>query len=320
MYLSKKSFVAILSVLLFAACASEDEKKERRENSLDVSGGYKTSIASGSEMDLQFEIKNESGRHDIVINLERFSPLTAKEKNFLKAKNIDSQFVSNYFGNRMILGQGYKSLQLDGGENISSDFGESSEFFVCTESVQYNAEYSVYYCLNGKVRKKEKMMRGNLVLRTTRREQKVENGQTVISYSLEQAESYFQSDLQQVFYKQYLGAWSGETYSLLADVNASQFQKLQIVEVGEDSFLSSFSQKIVFLGEEYLLDVSQNTQSLDLLRLSEYPAIEVVYMSKSGKKMVLFAQIWSLGELTGSVVWVDGTTLIDVAIIRLKKD
>lgn len=321
MHLSKNFFVAILSVLFITACASEEEKKERRENSLDISGGYKTSVSGGSQLDMQFEIKNESGRHDIIVNLERYSGLTAREKNILASQKIGLDFVTNQFIARpLILGQGYTSLQLDGGENISSDFGESSEFFVCTNAVRYNAEYEVYYCLNGTVRKKEKIMHGKLVLRTRRTQKVIENGQNVTKVSWTETESMFQSNLEQVFYKQYLGAWSGEGYSLLSDINLNQFEKLQILEVGENNFLTSFTQNIFYQGEEYSLDVNKNIQNIDLLKLSDYPSLEVTYVSKSGRRIMLFAQIWSLGELTGTVVWVDGTTVIDVATIRLKKD
>lgn len=321
MRLSGKSFAAILAVLLITACASEEEKKERRENSLDISGGYKTSISSGSEIDMQFEIKNENGRHDIVVNLERFSGLTAREKNFLSTKNISSDFVTNQFIARpIILGQGYSSLQLDGGENISTDFGESSEFFVCTKSTKYNVEYVLIYCLNGTVRKKEKIMNGKLVLRTQRTQKVIENGQNVTKISIEETEAGFQSNLEQVFYKQYLCSWSGEGYSLLSDINVNQFEKLQLIEVGDSNFLTSFTQNIQYQGEEYSIDVNKNIQSIDLLKQPDYPSVEVTYLSKSGKRIMLFAQIWSLGELTGTVVWVDGTTVIDIATIRLKKD
>ncbi len=54
---SFKYCMVFVSLLFLTACASEEEKKERRENSFDISGEYKATVDAGSQVDLQFEIK-----------------------------------------------------------------------------------------------------------------------------------------------------------------------------------------------------------------------------------------------------------------------
>ncbi len=95
-----KIFIGILSVFLMSACASEEEKRERQENAYDISGDYKVSQSAGSEIDMNLSIHNESGRHDILINLERLGAMSSKEISLLKAQGINPTMVANHFTNK----------------------------------------------------------------------------------------------------------------------------------------------------------------------------------------------------------------------------
>lgn len=313
-----KLFALILSLMFVIACASEEEKKERRENSYDISGQYKSTVAAGSQVDMQFEIKNESGRHDIVISAIRVGEMTPQEIQLLTKHNINVEVVKNHFKNPIILGQGFADIQLDGGENISTDFGKSSEFYVCTQRLKYNQEYEVSYCMQGRITKADKKMIGKLVLKLTRAQTVVEKGVPKKQYTVLNVDMAFQSTAHQVFYRQYLGSWSGDSFSLLNGVTTSQLEKLDIQQRGSDAYQVKLKANISFEYESFELQ-SESVDSLTNL-MAEYPSVVTSYVAPSGRRLVLFAQIWSLGNLTGTWVLLDGDAVSDVATVRLKKD
>lgn len=315
-----KVFAMVFGFMILVSCASEAEKKERRENSLDISGQYKATVDAGSQLDLQFEIKNESGRHDIVITAMRNGELTPQETQLLTRQNINPETVRNYFKNPLILGKGYSNLQLDGGENISEDLGETSQFMVCSNTLRYNQEYIVYYCMDGKISKNEKKMEGKLSLEWHRSRKVVKDGKTVDEFTSDQVDLKYRSDANQVFYKQYFGSWSGDSFSLLSGFATKQLQTLEIRESANEKYLVKFAGSINYNGESYVFQDQESLFDVAELMVSEYPAIETTYVSPSGRKLVLIAQIWSLGDLTGTLVQVDGSNLYEIATIRLKKD
>ncbi len=309
--------------LLTVACTSEKEKEERRENAFDVSGFYKTSQSSGSTVDMNFEIHNESGRHDIVSNLERTSDFTDQERQLLVAQGLDADKIFAHFRGSLVLGKGYNSGHLEGGENVSRDFGESSEFFVCTPTYKYDAEYSLAYCLSGLVKKKDKVVDGGLSLRWMRSRKVTVEGEERTEYSADQVELKYHSDISLIFYKQYLGAWSGEVFPLANDFATQVFERLSLTELPDGaSFSAQLSQasSFVYQNETYNYDSTASKGDISLLKESDYPAVQIVLRSESGKRIVLFGQLWSLGDFTGSITLIDGANQKDLATFRLKKD
>ncbi|MGE0528927.1 MAG: hypothetical protein AB7P49_17820, partial [Bdellovibrionales bacterium] len=311
----------VLSMVL-AACASDAEKQERRENAFDVSGSYKATRASGSDLDIGFEIANESGRHDIVIRLERLSPVTDKEREFLTSAGLDADRVFKHFGSHLELGRGYDKKHLEGGENVSDSFGESTRFFVCTPEFQYDAEYRLLYCLGGSISKKDKNMDGRLELRWIRERKVTIDGKAGKEISAANMELKFRSDVSQVFYKQYLGHWSGDIFQLREDFDISSFGTLVLVQnFSSDTYVVQPKRETIpYRGESYTYDSKASQFSIEDLKRPSYPAVQAVFQGPHGKRIVLFGQIWSLGNLTGNIVLIESEKQTDLATFRHKKD
>lgn len=315
-------FLTLTSLLyLLSGCASEAEKKERRENAFDVSGGYKVRQSSGSELDMDFVIENESGRHDILVSLERLSERTQKEKGFLSQHGLDPMSVDSLFGPSLELGRGYHP-EFEGGENISKDFGASSEFFVCTPKQSPMMDVWLSYCLSGKIQKQQRKMNGDLSLHWLKKEVKKDpEGQEYVEYSSDQVSLAYKTDVSQIFYKQYLGSWRGEVFLLDSQLQANGIGELKIQENPNSTFTVQpmVMASVTYGGEAYQWDASKSTEDISSLRDPNYPALAMVYTAPSGKMIALIAQIWSLGDLTGTVTYIHGTELKDLATVRLQK-
>lgn len=317
-----KTFVTLALLGFLSACASEAEKQERRENSFDLSGDYKTSMSKGSELDMNLQIQNESGRHNIVAYVERLNPISAKEIALLKAQGINHETVSTHFKNKMVLGKGSDGYRLDGGDNISTDFGESSQFHVCTAALKYNAEYEISYCVAGTALKSSKTMKGNLSLHWLRQRPVTVDGKASTEHTSGNASLAFKSDMSLIFYKQYLGIWSGDVHSTLGNVNTESFKKMMVREISDNAFetsipgLNSFS----YQNETYTYEARYSQLLLDYLKKPEYPAIQMGFKGPNGKRIVWIGQIWSLGNFTGSITLILPDTQVDIGTFRMKKD
>ena len=169
MYYKITAMLTILSVFLFG-CLSEEEKQARRDNAFDISGSWQTE--ESSEVQLNFEITNQTKKHDILVTLTRTSPVTEKEKQLLQKAKTDHGITSEDILNpptQITFGEETNPLDtaLDGGENISDNFGKSSRFHVCadsppeyestkTEAGKKNIKLKILYCLSGTVKKENK--------------------------------------------------------------------------------------------------------------------------------------------------------------------
>ncbi len=303
-----------------AACSSEKEKEERRENAYDLSGGYKTTRSSGSKMDMNFEIRNETGRHDIVIHAERTSEFLPTERKLLTDEGLNADQIFSHFRTPITLGQGYNPDRLDGGENISKDFGETSEFYVCSEGYKYNAEYTVSYCLTGLAKKKDSTMKGELILTWSRVRKVTTGGQESTEVSSKQTTLSFHSNLGLVFYRQYLGSWTGEIFNASAAFPSNSFAVITISEIAGDQYqvrLGSQS-SIELEGVTYTYDPLENQAPLSDLKESDYPSIQVVFTATDGARLLVIGQLWSLGNFTGSILRVSSTEHQELATFRFK--
>ena len=164
-----------LSIFL-TNCASEEEKEaRRRQNAFDLSGTYRT-ITEDSEVQLEFTITNQNGKHYIFIKVDRTSPLSDEEKKFIQNEEKKYSLPEGSLTNIAFptnFGAEGNSLDepIGGGKNISKDFGRTSEFHVCSDNPQSKNEInpismtlSFYYCLSGTVRKENKNIIENGVL------------------------------------------------------------------------------------------------------------------------------------------------------------
>jgi len=311
-------------MIALSACASKEEKKARRENAFDITGTYNTSKSQGSEVNMTFEIQQESSRSDIVIYLKRNNEMSAREKQFLQNQGLDALKVQQHFEGTLVLGRGYNKGDLDGGENVSKDFGESSEFFICSDGYRYNSEYVVKYCLSGTQKKSEKYMKGGLILSWTRqREIKDKDGKPISTeVSTNQTVLNYQTDVSSNFYRQYLGNWSGQVYSFDSSLNSSPMTHLSLRETPQGEINVQFENQnhMDFKSQSFSYDKNQSSMDIVELANREYPAIHTTYRAVNGQKLILYAQIWSLGDLTGSIVMDDGVSETELATVRFKKD
>gem|GEM_PF-3055157 len=304
------------------ACSSEAEKVERRENSYDVSGDYKMTLSTGSEVEMLVSIRNEAGRHDIVATLDRQSALTEKERVFLETQGIDIDYVRQILSKSLVLGQGKDSNHLEGGENISTDFGLSSRFYVCSKAFTFNSETRLSICLNGTAKKQEQLMSGTLELNVTKTKKEIVNGKEEISSAFHRISVAYKTDASLIFFKQYLGQWSGQAYPLVANFDATVLKKILLKENGADTFTASLPAvpSIKFNQEIYAYDPRGNVQPLSILKQSDYPAVQVVFYGPYGRRIVVFGQLWSLGNLTGTITLILPDRQTDLATFRMKKD
>lgn len=321
---SRSKLFIVVVCLFLGACASEAEKQERRENAFDLAGGYKVTKNSGSEVNMNFTVENESGRHDIIVKLDRTSDFTKKERDFLSTNKLNPNTVFNHFRKQIVLGQGYNSDHLEGGENISDDFGESTKFFVCSRTFQYDKEHRLLYCLSGNVKKKNREMNGQLILRMVRERQETnERGEKVTVISMAESSLSYKSDLSLVFYRQYLGQWRGDVFPLVDNFDGLAFEGLRIQTFADESFAvnSTRMSHFEYGGEIFKYNQSLSSKDLSELRDPDYPAVQVVFKGeKTGRQIVLFGQLWSLGDFTGSIVLLERDQQTDLATFRHAKN
>lgn len=168
-----KYILIVLSIFL-SGCLSEEEIKARQENAFNLSGTYQTTGAS--EVQFNFTVTNQEGKHDILVQVNRTSPLSDKEKGFLSGlvkehgipeRPLMAQPFPTTFGanpDNVMLDTLEKAIE--GGDNISDNFGKTSRFRVCSDSSEYesrkveqgakNMKLHIFYCLSGIVKKENK--------------------------------------------------------------------------------------------------------------------------------------------------------------------
>ena len=130
--------ISIISAVVFLTGCTElspEELKARQEGAFDLSGSY--TVTGDARMNLHIE--NQGGKkYDILIRLTRSGALTEEEENLIeKATGADPKKVASHFKN-FFLGERSESdpklipslsvFRIHGGENISRDFGKSSDF------------------------------------------------------------------------------------------------------------------------------------------------------------------------------------------------
>lgn len=118
----------ILTAAATSACLSNDEKAARRACALDVAGDYTEVRAEGIATGT-LAVANETDKNDVKLTFAR-GALYDGEQPFLDrlANDADKEALLA----SVVLGEGKNELreELAGGENISSDFGSSSELDV----------------------------------------------------------------------------------------------------------------------------------------------------------------------------------------------
>jgi hypothetical protein len=319
----------LLVTTFLASCASPAEREERRQNAFDLSGQYLVSQDEKSEVPMKFHISNQRSRYDIVVDLERTAEMTDKEMQLLAEEEIPLDLVKEAFLDRSFkLGEGRDMVE--GGENISDDFGETSRFFVCSAAFSYvkpeDIKYDISYCLTGTAKRNETEIHGRLSLSVVKVEDDPEStnpeDKRVVPRSVIMN---YQTSLDGRFVDQYIGQWSGDVYGAIGDVEGS-LNKLATIQIqkaeGQEVLILRPTQVTEILWEDnrYLYDEVESTIMIASIDEEDYPAVHMVFKGTAGARIILAAQIWSLGDLTGSVILIEGDDQTDLASFRMKKD
>lgn len=327
----KKYVLTLLGVVFLISCASEAEKEERQETAFDISGGYQSLATEGSEVEMIFEIKNESGRHNIMAIVERLGPLTEKETAVL-ANRVNVQNVyTHFFKEPLVLGEGYHET-LPGGENISEDFGETSKFLVQSKPLKYVLEspdhyYEVKYILKGSFKKDVPTVTGDLTMEIKEITQAKDDGRILNTTSLEPVTLKYNSTAKKPFYKQYLGTWEGELEAKSATKRLLERDSLDLdlfktVLVTEENELVSMKLPMTtfeFKGNKYdYVPTESQLESKDFRRSSS-PEVKVLFKGPENKRILLIGHILNLGSFTGQLFYINGNTQEVLATFRHKK-
>ncbi|MDE0150927.1 MAG: hypothetical protein OXK80_00300 [Bdellovibrionales bacterium] len=164
------NYILIVFSILFSGCLSEEEIQARQDNAFDISGNYQTS--EDSEVQLNFNIVNQNVKHDIFITVTRSNPHLEKENEFfsklaqesgVSLETLKAEPLPSTFGGDV----GLFDEVISGGDNVSRDFGETSDFMVCSDNPKkidstkvienaQNVQLVISYCLTGLVKKENK--------------------------------------------------------------------------------------------------------------------------------------------------------------------
>lgn len=164
------NYILIIFSILFSGCLFEEEIEARQNNAFDIIGNYQT--VEDSEVQLNFNIVNQNVKHDIFITVTRSNPNLEKENEFFSKLAQESgvsvetlkahPFPSTFGGDVTLFDE-----SISGGDNVSMDSGETSDFRVCSDNPKkfdstkvienaQNVQLVISYCLAGLVKKENK--------------------------------------------------------------------------------------------------------------------------------------------------------------------
>jgi|GEM_PF-2325478 len=124
--------VTSLSLIVsLTACLSPEERQARQAWALDVSGGYTQADVDPAGT---LAIENENDKNDVKLTFTR-GALEDGEQAILDRVSDETERAA--LAETLVMGLGESQLwgALAGGENISRDFGESSEVWVASEAI-----------------------------------------------------------------------------------------------------------------------------------------------------------------------------------------
>ncbi len=165
-YIKPFELLCLMALSIFN-CSNCSKSNQYRRNALDISGSYQTK--TDSNLNMNFVIANEDNKkYDILITLNRQSPITEEEKTLLNRNGFNPQTLKSRFAQPFILGSGFES-DLKNGENYSKDGGATSQFFVCSAEPDTQSDASgglleARYCVSGQFDRESREISGTLTL------------------------------------------------------------------------------------------------------------------------------------------------------------
>lgn len=281
----------LLTCAIFYSCASNDEKAVRRENAFNVAGTW-TTCGTLSEIPMTITIENEKGRHNVVLTITRSGSLTAKEKSFYEQLGIDIARLPKSLTETIVIGQG-RQYSLDGGENISDDFGKTSRIEAYSDDYAYDGSTKIRHFIRAEITKSSFILKGELVIEVT------ETG----SYS--ELPITFEATNGSAFYTQYFGGWSGKvTMDEQTPSNIIELRGLMITKTDDASFnIAPSLTKLSRDGREFTFDPKLSAFKISQLADYTIPAILLNFDGAPNEHISLYGHIFSLGNLSGAIVY-----------------
>lgn len=324
------------------ACAplSEEEKKERREDAFDLAGSYSTKAEGQSEVAMQMTITNVSGRHLINVDVTRSNELTKKELDALTTRGLDPARIQSAFVNQSIAfsSAGKFAAEWDGGDNISSNNGKSSNFRLCSDKMvtglktKDGESVTIYYCVVGAATK-EAIIRiaGELQLViSTNKNRPIEDGKVETYTTVDSVALNFATTNGKALHSQYGGFWTGRIYAEQS-IYVSNIVGIELVigngtfhayplfrEMSVDGVSSVRKDSVQLDNKTYVFErLDESTRELDT---DLYPVVRLVYREKDGaSRLVFVGTIWSLGDFSGNILVIDGKSERKVGSFKLSR-
>jgi hypothetical protein len=298
-----------------SACASEDEILRRQENAFNLEGVYATTELD-SDQAMLIEIVNENERHDILMTIERTSSFSEKELKLFERHSIDPVELTDSFGEKMILGEGAQNSAA-GGEAISSDFGQSTDVSVHSKTKK-TGDKSISYSFRAKIKKDDYVLKGRLTLViSTENQVSLPDGTTQTDVIYESTSLNLTASSEHGYYTQYFGMWQGQVFT--DHPYLKQVNRLNIVlGVDQETFtVEPNLESVTYLDQNY----EYITHSFDLADLNKVsiPTIQILYQNSDSDRILYVGQIWSLGELAGTILHISGDSQSPIGNFWFKK-
>ena len=294
---------AYLILSSVALACSNHSNSSHLDNALDVSGSYEVSREKGSQVDMTIEVTNQENRNNVSVTANRTSPFTDKERSFLREQKLNPQKVFNHFsGKALQMGSGSKD------ENISTDSGSSSQFFACTEDFKLEGA-QIRYCISGILIKETNSVDGKLVLQVIR-------GSKAGEVSLR-----FNSQVKKEFQAQYKGLWEGKVYRDSSDFDPSQLKSIEVKEDenGKNYIAIPNPKEFQYRGDTYAFVAEESQRSIQAFGDESFPSLYIVYRGLGKNRITIQAQIWSLGDMRGSIEYFGRRSNDSLGYFQFKK-
>lgn len=290
---------SITTTLLSCGVTTHEERQERRADAFDISGAYNISSENG----LKFEIINEGERSNVYAEVKRDGFSKGEEEAFTR-QNIPLNRV-DYLRTNLKIGKGKDIIaSMSGGENISTDGGETSKLSIYSYySPLDDNSITITYSINATMVKSTATLSGTFKMSIGKRT--VVDGKSTYTV-VDGYETSFKTNNGQSFSSQYMGTWNGSFETSSASEIASAFSNINFSMSGSMVTIKSALNSFSYNGENFA--IANNTKALSTFT-AKHPVIYFEFLGNRGSRVQVSGTVYSLGRFSGTVMLSDGTQL-----------
>jgi|GEM_PF-3277625 len=155
----RHSFLIFPLAVVIVSCGQKQSTVTEISKPKDITGSYVALRQGESVLDLKIDLQKEEGVSSLMARVNRLSPFSQPERDFLVERNISPERVIEHFsGEPIVLGQGESS-------NEVLDRGENAIINMCTQPWIYEENLSITYCMTASLLYSEKSLNGQISLR-----------------------------------------------------------------------------------------------------------------------------------------------------------